>query len=141
MAMIPITEIHGNQFMKARVLMLPVVVINGHMFRMPSSSSAEREHVVTFDSGETPTACSCTCAAGLNQTPCWAMARALDTLTVLSINQIYIASPGAGTQSRAGEIAPGAATAAAAQSYIGTSGELVLMTKPVRAMEMSGTQN
>lgn len=87
---IPIQAINGNQFMKACTLMPPVVVIDARTFRIPSDSRAGREHTVTFDSAEGPTACSCTCEAAANGTACWAMARALDVLRLFSINQVYV---------------------------------------------------
>jgi hypothetical protein len=95
--LIPIHEIRGNQFMKARTLMLPVIIINAHTFRMPSATGGAREHTVEFDSSESPTACSCTCEAYAMRTACWAMARALDVMTVLGVHQIYVGRLGLGT--------------------------------------------
>lgn len=94
MANIPIHLIGGNQFIKARTLQLPVV-FDGEVFRMPSSSGGEGEHVVRFDSAESPLVYSCTCRAGSMATPCWAAARALDVLTVLSVHNIYVGRPAA----------------------------------------------
>lgn len=90
MPTIPMHELGGKQFMKARTLFMPVVIIDQRTFRLPSASNNEGEHTVQFDFADSPSGCSCTCVAGAHGTACWAMARALEVLTLLSINKIYI---------------------------------------------------
>lgn len=123
MEMIPVQSINGNQFMKARTLLLPVIVLDMRTFRLPSASSAERDHTVEFDSAESPTACSCTCEAARQKTACWAMARALDVMALLAVNNVYVL--------RAGGRPPSAETAAPAPpplvATIDEAGEMALM--------------
>lgn len=86
---ISITSLGGKQFLKARTLQLPVI-FDGESFRLPSATGGEGEHVVRFDSLEEPLVYSCTCRAGRTGTPCWAAARSLDVLTLLSVNNVYV---------------------------------------------------
>jgi hypothetical protein len=121
--MIPVTSLGGNQFLKARALALPVVVIDALTFRIPSSGRAGRDHTVLFDSSETPSQCSCTCEAGEHGIACWAMARALDALTVLGVNNIYIAGSKAPPHEN---VADTLVTEAAARAASGERGDLLL---------------
>lgn len=90
MSMIPIQNITGKHLLNARSSKAPVVVIDALTFRIPPASSGEREHKVQLDDQERPAACSCTCGQGLKGKLCWAMARVLAVLKVLSVNNIYV---------------------------------------------------
>ena len=129
--MIQIIRIGGKQFMKARALGLPVIVVNARTFRMPSSRAGKPDHTVELDSSESPTACSCTCEAGEHDAPCWAMARALDVLTALGVHNIYVgrASPGRTTSLPASD-----AIRPALRASIDEAGDMFLMTVPETEM-------
>ncbi len=88
---VPIAALSGNQFMRARALFMPVVIIDARTYQIASATDEERVHVVQFDDADEPTACSCTCKAGVMRMPCWAMARALDALTIMGVHRIYLA--------------------------------------------------
>lgn len=90
MSMIPIQNITGKHLLNARTSKTPVVVIDALTFRIPPATHGEREHKVQLDDQERPAACSCTCGKGLMGKPCWAMARVLAVLNVLSVNNIYV---------------------------------------------------
>jgi hypothetical protein len=123
--MIPVHLIGGKQFIKARTLMAEVV-FDGSVFRMQSSSGGEEDHLVRFDSLESPLICSCTCKAGRTGTPCWAMARGLDALAHLSIGRIHVRTTGAVPAAAPVVVGPPSRTMAAG---ISERGELVLMTR------------
>lgn len=90
MSMIPISEVGGNQFQKARELISQVVIINSCVFRVPSSGREERNHRVQLDDPEMPSTLSCTCEEGVMGRPCWAMARVLDVLEAFRAANVYI---------------------------------------------------
>lgn len=98
MAMIPTTQVGGNQFAKARGLMSAVVVIDSRTFRVPSSSRGERDHKIHIDDTERPRAVSCTCESGELGRPCWAMARVLDALETLRSANVYVCRGAASTR-------------------------------------------
>lgn len=90
MPMIPAEHITGKRLLNARTAKAPVIVIDSLTFRIPPASRDEREHKLQLDDQERPAACSCTCEKGMRGEPCWAMARVLSVLTVLSANNIYV---------------------------------------------------
>lgn len=90
--MLPVTTISDNQFLTARVHLLPVRVETLTRFVLPSKSRPEmrERHRVTFDSAEQPRAFSCTCEAYARGLACWAAARALDVLVLLLANNVTV---------------------------------------------------
>lgn len=123
-SMIPVHALGGKQFLKARDLMSPVF-FDGSVFQLPSASGGEESHRVRFDSLESPLLCSCTCRAGRTGTPCWAMARSLDVLTLLSVNKVHV-GPAAPTPAATAAVGP---PARPMEARISESGELLLMTR------------
>ena len=99
MPTIPVRDITGNQFTKARTLLaLPVVVADACTYRVPSHSRGEKDHKIQLDDPERPGALSCTCEAGLMGSPCWAMARVLIALETLRTANVYVCRGAASAQ-------------------------------------------
>jgi hypothetical protein len=92
--MIATNLLSDTQFSRARELQSPVRVVGLAEFVLPSATRPELldHHRVTFDSAEEPTAFSCTCEAHQFNNPCWAAARALEALTILTANGITLAA-------------------------------------------------
>lgn len=90
--MIPTSLINDNHFLRSRELDLPVYAIDERTFAMPSATRPElkEHHVVKFDSASNPHFFSCACEAYSQGMACWAAARALDVLILLTINRIRV---------------------------------------------------
>lgn len=124
MSMIPIQNITGKQLLNARTAKAPVVVVDALTFRIPPAGRDEREHKVQLDDQERPTACSCTCGQGLSGKPCWAIARVLAVLSVLSANNIYV-NRGAASSWQA-LLAAASAVEQPASARVGAGGDMTL---------------
>lgn len=93
--MISIDSISDQTFSRARELALPVRVVGPAAFLLASASRPEltQHHRVTFDSASDPREFTCSCEAFQFGNPCWAAARALDVLVLLSAHGVILSAP------------------------------------------------
>jgi hypothetical protein len=109
--MIPVGDVTGNQFSKARQLLdVQVVACDSCTYRVPSHTRGEKDHKVQLDDPELPGMLSCTCEAGLMGKPCWAMARVLIAREVMRAANVWVsrgaASAQAGLEMAGGALVP-----------------------------------